>query len=195
VDSIIGAVVGGLLAILSGFVVILATNRREGREWTRDTQLKLSADLLAALHSLSRRVLDLAFMPTDAKYDRSRPERALYHEATIEWNSALSAALLMGSPEFTGHIMQLDKEVDRLLGLALQRQWTWDEFRPKRTELGEMGATYLNLVRRKAELKELDLKSIWAWADDLVRPRASTEQPEEPRIQQRQAIEVTAISD
>ena len=165
-QAILGSLVGGLVAILGGMLVALTSDQRERRNWTRDAQLKASADLLTALQTLTRRLLDLAFLPDDRKTDRDLPARTRYHDATIEWNSAMYRALLINSPELAIRIRALDREVDRLLDLAMSRSWRREEFREQRKELGRLAAGYLQLARNVSGLPDVELTSIWAWDID-----------------------------
>ncbi|HXZ74994.1 MAG TPA: hypothetical protein VEH31_29565 [Streptosporangiaceae bacterium] len=70
---------------------------------------------------------------------------------------------LLTPPEVAEKIPRLDREVDRLLDLAVARRWTRAEFRQERAPLGRMAAEYLRHARRLAGLPDIDLPSIWAW--------------------------------
>jgi hypothetical protein len=177
-QAILGPLVGGLVAILGGVLVALTSDQRERRNWTRDAQLKASADLLTALQTLTRRLLDLAFLPDDGKTDRDLPARTRYHDATIEWNSAMYRSLLINSPELASRIRALDREVDRLLDLAMSRSWQREEFREQRRELGRLAAGYLQEARRVSGLPDVEIRSIWAWD---VAPQTDTYVPSATR--------------
>jgi hypothetical protein len=55
--------------------------------------------------------------------------------------------------------------VDRLVGLALSKQWDRVEFRDERRGMGELMAQYIELVRRKSGFGTLGLTTVWTWAD------------------------------
>ena len=106
------------------------------------------------------------------------PVVASFHEATVEWNRALYGALLIAPPEVAAEIPELDREVDRLLDLAVARVWTRAEFRRERARLGRMAAAHLRLARTAAGLPGIELRSIWTW-DDVPEPAlAGDSQPE-----------------
>ncbi|HUC22271.1 MAG TPA: hypothetical protein VMA73_06150 [Streptosporangiaceae bacterium] len=174
--TILTTLLGGLLAISGGLVGIALSDRRERRRWLRDSQLQASVALLSSLQLLMRRMTNVAYLSPDewrsaasldpAKWndrDPSSPIVAAFVEATVQWNSAIHSALLISPPEVAAKIPPLDREVDRLLELAVGRIWTRTEFRRERQQLGRMAAEYLNLGRDLAGLPSLELPSIWTW--------------------------------
>ena len=101
-----------------------------------------------------------------AKLDDGDPSVAMvsaYVEATVGWNNAIYAALLVAPPSVAAKIPPLDQEVDRLCDLAVARTWTRTEFRRERAELGRMAAEYLRTARNLAGLADIALPSIWTW--------------------------------
>lgn len=88
------------------------------------------------------------------------------------WNNALYAALLVASPSVAAKIPELDREVDRLMELAVAQAWTRTQFRRQRADLGRMAADYLRLARSLAGLPDIELPSIWTWdpGDAAARP-------------------------
>ena len=88
---------------------------------------------------------------------------AAFDEATVGWNNALYAALLIAPPSVAAKIPELDREVDRLMDLAVGRTWTKTEFRQQRVDLGRLAADYLRLARSLAGLPDIELPSIWTW--------------------------------
>jgi hypothetical protein len=71
---------------------------------------------------------------------KSAPEVAAFVEATVSWNNALYRALLIAPPSVATKIPELDREVDRLVDLAVSRIWTRTEFRQERASLGRMAS-------------------------------------------------------
>jgi hypothetical protein len=163
VAAILTTLLGGLLAVSGGLIGIALSDRRERHRWLRDTQLQASTNLLSALQLLIRRMINVAYLDGPAALDQSLPEVAAFAEATVGWNNALYAALLVTPPEVAARIPALDREVDRLLDIACERAWTRAEFRQHRLPVGRMAADYLRLARRLAGLPDIDLSSIWTW--------------------------------
>jgi hypothetical protein len=132
--------------------------------------------LLSALQLLMRRMTNVAYLSSDEwkdataldpekwdDRDPSSPTVAAFVETTVQWNSAIHTALLISPPSVAAKIPPLDREVDRLLELAIERIWTRTEFRRERLQLGRMAAEYLNLARNLAGLPNIELPSIWTW--------------------------------
>jgi hypothetical protein len=117
------------------------------------------------LELLVRRMVNVAYLDEEEGLDQASLTVASFNEATVEWNAALYSALLLTPPEVAKEIPRLDREVDRLLDLAVARCWTRAEFRQERAPLGRMAAEYLRHARRLAGRPDIDLPSIWAWDD------------------------------
>ena len=142
-SAILTTLLGGLLAISGGLVGIALNDRRERTRWFRDAQLQASTNLLSALQLLVRRMINVAYldpsewMSQDSldpkkwkdRDPKSAPEVAAFVEATVSWNNALYRALLIAPPSVATKIPELDREVDRLVDLAVSRIWTRTEFR------------------------------------------------------------------
>ena len=106
--------------------------------------------MLSALQLLVRRMINVAYldpsewMSQDSldpkkwkdRDPKSAPEVAAFVEATVSWNNALYRALLIALPSVATKIPELDREVDRLVDLAVSRIWTRTEFRQERASLG-----------------------------------------------------------
>jgi hypothetical protein len=177
VSAILTTLIGGLLAISGGLVGIALTDRRERTRWMRDSQLQASISLLSALQLLVRRMINVAYLDPQVWADQESldPGRrrdkdpqssatvAAFVEATVAWNNALYRALLIAPPSVATKIPDLDREVDRLVDLAVARSWTRTEFRQERAGLGRMAAEYLRLARSLAGLPDIELPSIWTW--------------------------------
>ena len=110
-------------------------------------------------------MINVAYVDETESTDQASLTVVAFNEATVEWNNALYGALLIAPPGVAGEIPKLDREVDRLLDLAVARRWTRREFRQERVRLGRMAADYLRLARGLAGLPDIDLSSIWAWDD------------------------------
>ena len=140
-------------------------------------QLQASTSLLSALQLLVRRMINVAYLdPAEwGDHESLDPEKrkhksplsaavvAAFDEATVGWNNALYAALLIAPPSVAAKIPELDREVDRLMDLAVGRTWTKTEFRQQRVDLGRLAADYLRLARSLAGLPDIELPSIWTW--------------------------------
>jgi hypothetical protein len=165
-SAVVTTLLGGLLAISGGLVGIGLSDRRERSRWLRDTQLQATTNLLSALQLLVRRMINLAYLSPTESVDPASPVVAAFHEATVEWNKALYGALLIAPPGVATEIPELDREVDRLVDLAVASIWTRSDFRNERTRLGRMAAAHLKLARTVARLPDIDLHSIWAWDNE-----------------------------
>jgi hypothetical protein len=177
VTAILTTLIGGLLAISGGLVGVAMSDRRERTRWLRDSQLQASTSLLSALQLLVRRMINVAYLDPSVWADQESldPEKrkdkdplssatvAAFVEATVGWNNALYGALLIAPPSVAVKIPQLDREVDRLVDLAVTKSWTRTEFRQERARLGRMAAEYLKLARSLAGLPDIELPSIWTW--------------------------------
>lgn len=115
----LAAVVGGLLAIAGGLATAVVVGRRDRRHWLMDAHLMATSEALAALQRLQRRIIDLAYIDSGEVEADDPPLVAKYFDATIAWNSAMYAVLLVSPPGSAERIFALDREVDRLLDLAL----------------------------------------------------------------------------
>jgi hypothetical protein len=164
-SAILTTLLGGLLAIAGGLVGIALGDRRERSRWLRDAQWQASTNLLSALQLLVRRMINVAYLTEKESVSQASPAVASFNEATVAWNNALYGALLIAPPGVAAQIPQLDREVDRLLDLAVARRWTRAEFRAERVKLGRMAADYLKLARTLTGLPDINLPSIWAWDD------------------------------
>jgi hypothetical protein len=177
VTAILTTLIGGLLAISGGLVGVAMSDRRERIRWLRDSQLQASTSLLSALQLLVRRMINVAYLDPSVWGDQESrdPEKrkdkdplasatvAAFVEATVGWNNALYGALLIAPPSVAAKIPELDREVDRLVDLAVAKIWTRTEFRQERARLGRMAAEYLKLARNLAGLPDIELPSIWTW--------------------------------
>ena len=60
---------------------------------------------------------------------------------------AMYAALLVSPPRIADLVQALDREADRLIDRAMEKQWSRDDFRKERRALGRLAAEYLNASR------------------------------------------------
>lgn len=162
-SAVLAAVVGGALAILGGLAGAFAAGHRELDRWKRDTQLRISTELLGSLQQVVRRMMRIAYLQEKPATATSAPAPSSYHDAVAVWNSSLYAALLVSPPKIVGLVQDLDREVDRLIGLAMERQWSRLEFREERRVLGRLAAAYLNATRAEAGWSPIQLKTVWSW--------------------------------
>lgn len=180
-DAILTTLLGGSLAIAGGLVGIALGDRRERSRWLRDSQWQASTNLLGALQLLIRRMINVAYLDPRDSTDPASPVVEAFHEATVQWNNAIYGALLIAPPAVAAEIPKLDREVDRLLDLAVARRWTRAEFRHERVLLGRRAAEYLKVARRLAALPDIALSSIWTWDDgDKVPEMSSASAPTQP---------------
>ncbi|MCA1675245.1 MAG: hypothetical protein LC799_24665 [Actinobacteria bacterium] len=166
VETLLAALIGGVLAVAGGLVVAVAGDRGERRRWRRDAQLKVNTELLSALQGLMRRMIDVAYLPDKRRGEHPSEVLKAYHEATIAWNSAMYAALLVNPQEVVARIPGLDREVDRLLDQAMAKSWSRTDFRRERRDLGRLAADYLNVARTASGSPKIRLDSVWTWDTD-----------------------------
>jgi hypothetical protein len=74
-------------------------------------------------------MIDLAYVDTTHPEADDPALVTRYFDATIAWNSAVYAVLLVSPPGSAERIVGLDREVDRLLDLALARECAIAAFR------------------------------------------------------------------
>jgi hypothetical protein len=165
-QAFLAALVGGLLAIAGGLAAVFATNRGVKSQWRKDTQLKVSTEVLSALQKMVRRINDLAFLPDKESGDADDAWSAHAASAT-EWNNARHAALLVSSSKAAALLQNLDRQLDLLTTRAVTKQWTLAEFRKERDSLGKLAADYLNAARDETDSPPLQLESLWMW-DQVV---------------------------
>lgn len=108
-------------------------------------------------------MIDLAYLEDKRGDARGQAAIASYHEATIQWNSSMYAALLVSPPAAAQLIPEIDREVDRLLDEAMAKSWSRTSFREERRVLGRLAAGYLHTIRELSGLPDIDLPSVWTW--------------------------------
>jgi hypothetical protein len=165
-EQILGVIVGGAVAIVSGLVVALMTERRGRSEWRRQARLTSAAKSIRALQTLNREITTLAISELST-IDGTSSEWDAFHTATVEWNGARhEAALIAPQPELE-LLARIDRELDRLLETAILSRWDPSEFRRERARLGELASDYVRAARSTANEGATDLPSIWSWASDI----------------------------
>ena len=165
-DQILGVLVGGGVAIVSGLVVALMTERRGRGEWRRQARLTSAAKAMRALQVVNREITNLAISEI-ATIDGTDSEWVPYHAAAIEWNSARHEAALIAPQAELKLLAKLDREQDRLLEVAVLKPWDPSDFRRERAQLGELAGEYIRVARSTAGEGATDLPSLWSWANDM----------------------------
>jgi hypothetical protein len=164
-QAFLAALVGGLLTIAGGLAAVLATSRGAQSQWRKDTQLKVSTELLSALQKRVSRINDLAYLAAK-EGDTFQNVWSAHVVSSTEWNNARHAALLVSPPEVAALLQDLDEQVDSLTGRAMAKQWTLVEFRQERDSLGRLAAKYLDAARAETGWPPLQLESLWMWTRD-----------------------------
>lgn len=161
-QAFLAALVGGLLTIAGGLAAVLATTRGVRSQWRKDTQLKVSTEVLSALQKRVSAINDVAYL---ADKEGDEFEKAWFVEcaAAVEWNNARHAALLVSPPEVAALLQDLDEQADSLTDQAVIKEWTMGEFRKERDRLGRLAANYLDAMRAETGWPPLRLKSLWMW--------------------------------
>jgi hypothetical protein len=165
-DQIVGVLVGGAVAIISGLVVALMTERRGRGEWRRQARLASAAKAIRALQGLNREITTLAISDL-LTIDGTSREWEAFHVATVEWNAARHEAALIAPQAEVELLSNLDQELDRVLETAILKQWDPSAFRRERARLGELASDYVRAARSTANEGATALPSIWSWASDM----------------------------
>lgn len=165
--TLLAALIGGGLAIAGGLAGPFATDRRERNRWRRDAQLRVSTELLSSLQEVIRRMIHLAYLTEKPPRPTLTPAASAYHEASVNWDSSIYAALLVSSPKLANMVQKLDREVDRLLERAMEKSWSRTEFREERRSLGRLAATYLNASRAEVGWSSIPIETVWAWDEAI----------------------------
>jgi hypothetical protein len=175
--AFLAALVGGALAIGGALAGALATGRGQHDRWRRDTQLRVSTELLSSLQQMIRRTIHLAYLTEKPSRDTPIPGSSPYYAASGNWNSSIYAALLVSPPKIADLVQDLDREVDRLLEEARKKQWSQNDFREERRALGRLAAAYLNASRAETGWSPIPIETIWAW-DRSTEPGSISEAEE-----------------
>jgi hypothetical protein len=168
-DALLAALVGGALAITGGLVGVIASDGRERNRWRRDAQLRISTELLSSLQQLVRGMIDIAFLTEKPLKADPGAVSPTYRDATIGWNSSIYVALLVSPPKIAELVQALDREVDRIIDLAVDKPWSREEFREERRALGRLAATYLNAARAETGWPPIPIESVWTWDEASYR--------------------------
>ena len=161
-----GVLVGGAVAIISGLVVALMTERRSRGEWRRQARLASAAKAIRALQGFNREITTLA-ISDQLTIDGTSREWEAFHVATVEWNAARHEAALIAPQAEVELLSKLDQELDRVLETAILKQWDPNAFRRERARLGELASDYVRAARSTANEGATDLPSIWSWASEI----------------------------
>jgi hypothetical protein len=161
-QAFLAALVGGLLTIGGGLAAVLITGRGVRSQWRRDTQLKVGTEVLSTLQKRVSAINDLAYL-ADKESDGGKKAWDIECAAATECNNARHAALLVSPPDVAALLQGLDAQADSLLKRAMAKQWTLEEFRKERDNLGGLAANYVDAVRAAAGWPPLQLKSLWTW--------------------------------
>lgn len=110
-----------------------------------------------------RRMIHLAYLQEKPSRWTPIPASSVHYGASGSWNSSIYAALLVSPPKIADLVQDLDREVDRLLERAREKQWSPEDFREERRALGRLAAAYLNASRGETGWSPIPIESIWAW--------------------------------
>lgn len=163
------AALGALLAVW----VAQRLNVRSERERVRvDRRLSAGAEILAAIPDISRRLTNYMYLEPEEKNNRENTIIKEFHHIAIKWNAALAQGLAVLLPHQSSYLLEMDREVDRLLDLANETQWRRMDFRGERKRLGELAVLLINDLRVSADLGRIETPSIWNWADEYAKEQA-----------------------
>lgn len=165
-SQILGVLVGGGVAIMSGLVVAVLAERRARSEWRRKARLDVAKNSARALQGLNREVVNLAISNRNA-VDGTGPEWDAFYRVITEWNACRHEAALMSSRAEIDALAAIDDEVDRLIELAASHRWSADDFRRERVRLGQLASIFLATARSSAGEGTPNLDSVWIWPREL----------------------------
>lgn len=177
-DQILGVIVGGGVAIVSGLAVALMTERRVRNEWRRQNRLSSASKAIRALSAINREIATLA-ISDERLIDGTSAAWVPFHAASVEWNAARHEAALIAPKTELQLLTQLDRELDLVLEAAILKRWDPSDFRLQRARLGELASQYVRAARTTANEGSADLPSIWSWANDLDEAARRPGQPTE----------------
>lgn len=126
VETVVGALVGGVLAIAAGTVAARSSRANETIRRREDRHLDLSRDALSTLQRLVRATINVAYidLPTRSANQTDTAAqaeaRAVFERAVTDWNAAMYGVLVGADSAAADSVRRIDKEVDRLTGLALK---------------------------------------------------------------------------
>jgi hypothetical protein len=103
------------------------------------------------------------FPRQNVRDDPSQDER--FDHVISEWNSSMHQLLVTAPAEIVMLSRRIDTELDRLLDLAIDEQWSREAFRAERVEVGELVAQFVNVARSATGADKLDVENVWTWAD------------------------------
>ncbi len=166
-QAFLAALVGSLLTIAGGLAAVVATSRSVRSQWRKDTQLKVSAEVLSALQEMVSIINGLAYLADKESSDAENAWAALA-ASVIGWHNIRHAALLVSSPKVAALLQDIDEQADSLADQAMAKQWTLVEFRQERASLSRLAADYLDAARAEVGWPPLQMKSL-KWLEQRAR--------------------------
>jgi hypothetical protein len=160
--ALLAALVAGLLGIAGTLAAVLVTSRGARSQWRKDTQLKVSTEVLSALQKRVSQINHLAYLD-DKEGDEFKKAWSAHAASAVKWNNARHAVLFISPAEVVALLQSLDEQVDWLTGRAMAKQWILVGFRKEREKLGQLAANYLDAMRAETGWQPLRLKSLWMW--------------------------------
>lgn len=162
-DQLAGVVFGGLITLTVGALLLFMSEWRARGEWRRKAQLDAGRELVGALQQFNRTITNLA-QSTATEVDGDSPVHVAMHQAANAWNTARFRIALICPAGQVARVDAIDLELDRLMDLAVTKQWSTSEFRRERVSLGLAGAEYISNARTIAREGDIGWSSLWPWA-------------------------------
>lgn len=180
-NQLLGVLTGGaialvsalLSALVSGFFLARAAERRARDEWRRKARLEVATQVVRALQAFNREIVNLAISDR-LGVDGAGPDWDRFYAATTDWNVARHEAALISTSAEVEALAALDRELDDVLEAAGTRRWAADDFRLARARLGELGSRYIGVARSAASEGDARGTSLWEWSNEISRPRVTS---------------------
>lgn len=174
------ALLGGLLGVGASLGGVELARRRQAGQWERELLVAIVGEALKSMQRYMREILSLAYgdgppyrrevidgvehvFPRASS--RPREQDATFDEVVSDWNSALHKLLVSAPPTVVRLSRAIDHELDRLLDLAIDGDWSREGFRSERVEVGRLVAELVVETRSAAGAPPVAVTNAWTWAD------------------------------
>jgi hypothetical protein len=146
VNSAAAVLIGSLLsAVVAIFIMGLQASLERRRRSHIDRTERL-ANFLSASYAAGTAIGALARAPIDEK---RAADEAIRQAEEGPLNASLTRLHLLEEAEILQAATAIDRELTRLPGLAMEKQWTRDDWRHERKRLNELTIEFEIVARRK----------------------------------------------
>ena len=182
--TLVAAAIGGLFGVGAAVGAVELQRRRQSVQWQREILTQASSDTLRLMQRYMREILSLAYTdcpPYTRKVidgvehvfpgaDSRLPEQNTFDQVISDWNGALHQLLITAPPRLVALSRDLDKELDRLLDLAIENRRSREAFRAERVRSGRLAAEFVEEARRATGAAPFPIENVWTWAEEKATP-------------------------